>query len=322
MSQGKKIIQPPYLKEGDKVALIAPAYWVAQEALSMAGDVLKSWGLCPAVGVHTNSLNVDAYSGTADERAADLIWAFEDDDIKAIFCSLGGYGSIHLLKRVEKDIIRNHPKWLVGHGDITVLLNATVAAGMMCIHGPMAFQIAACQEPSITITRNMLFGTLPQYKIPGNPYNRCGHAEGVLVGGNLSSYSPIVSTEFHISPKQDIILFVEEVEESLHAVDRLFYMLRLQVNLERVKGIILGTFNSIRFDLQFGCVEQMLTAHLNDLDIPVCCGFPVGSNSCLPLIEGATCSLDVSKDNATLSFNIDGSHQPYQIEIAGEQLMR
>ena len=110
MSQGKKIIQPPYLKEGDKVALIAPAYWVAQEALSMAGDVLKSWGLCPVVGVHTNSLNVDAYSGTADERAADLIWAFEDDDIKAIFCSRGGYGSIHLLKRVEKDIIRNHPK--------------------------------------------------------------------------------------------------------------------------------------------------------------------------------------------------------------------
>ena len=73
MSQGKKIIQPPYLKEGDKVALIAPAYWVAQEALSMAGEVLKSWGLCPVVGVHTNSLNVDAYSGTADERAFDLL---------------------------------------------------------------------------------------------------------------------------------------------------------------------------------------------------------------------------------------------------------
>ena len=77
MSQGKKIIQPPYLKEGDKVALIAPAYWVAQEALSMAVDVLKSWGLCPVVGEHTNSLNIDAYSGTADERATDLIWAFE-----------------------------------------------------------------------------------------------------------------------------------------------------------------------------------------------------------------------------------------------------
>ena len=64
MSQGKKIIQPPYLKEGDKVALIAPAYWVAQEALSMAVDVLKSWGLCPVVGEHINSLNVDAYSRT------------------------------------------------------------------------------------------------------------------------------------------------------------------------------------------------------------------------------------------------------------------
>lgn len=170
MSQGKKIIQPPYLKEGDKVALIAPAYWVAQEALSMAADVLKGWGLCPVVGEHTNSLNVDAYSGTADERVTDLIWAFEDDDIKAIFCSRGGYGSIHLLGRVDKDVICKHPKWLVGHGDITVLLNATVAVGMMCIHGPMAFQIAASQEPSITITRNILFGNLLARRIEGQRY--------------------------------------------------------------------------------------------------------------------------------------------------------
>ncbi|MCR5316337.1 MAG: hypothetical protein K6E52_10620, partial [Bacteroidaceae bacterium] len=69
-------------------------------------------------------------------------------------------------------------------------------------------------------------------------------------------------------------------------------------------------------------VEQMLIAHLHDLEIPVCCGFPVGSNSCLPLIEGAPCTLDVSSDNAVLTFNIKGSTQPYNIKNDYPQLMK
>ena len=133
----------------------------------------------------------------------------------------------------------------------------------------MALQIASYQEPATSITRNILFGTLPQYKISGNPYNRSGHAEGVLVGGNLSSYCAIAGTRFHLPPRQDIILFIEEVEESLHAIDRLFYTLTLQLDFEKVKGIIFGTFNSIKYDLQYGSVEQMLIAHLHEYEIPV-----------------------------------------------------
>ncbi len=322
MNKVEKIVRPPYLKAGDKVALVAPAYWVAEEALMQAAEVLKSWGLIPVIGQHTNSLNVDAYSGTADERAIDIEKAIEDKDIKAIFCSRGGYGSIHLLKRIPREIFRQNPKWLIGHGDITMLLNAIVASGVMCIHGPMALQIATKQEPSNTMTRNILFGTLPKYEITGNPYNKCGHAEGILVGGNLSSYVPITGTDYHISPKKDIILFIEEVEESLHAIDRLFYTLRLHLDFERVKAVILGTFTSIKFDLQFGSVEQMLTAHLSDLNIPVCCGFPVGSNSCLPLIEGAPCSLDVALEKATLTFNMEGKQQLYHMNPSEVQLMK
>ena len=295
MYQGKKIVQPPYLKAGDKVALVSPAYWVPEEAILQAAEVIKSWGLRPVIGPHTTSLNVDAYSGTADERAADMLWALEDDSIKAIVCSRGGYGSLHLLNRIPMECYQQHPKWLIGHGDITTLLYAVAGAGVMCVHGPMSFQIASNQEPATSITRNILFGTLPQYKIANKPYNRCGHAEGILI------------------QKQDIILFVEEVEESLHAIDRLFYTLRLQLDFERVKGIIFGSFNSIKYDLQFGSVEQMLIAHLHDLEIPVCCGFPVGSDSCLPLIEGAPCSLDVTADHTSLTFNIDGTSQPYEI---------
>lgn len=322
MYQGKKMIQPPYLKAGDKVALISPAYWVPQEALQQAAETIKSWGLQPVIGPNTNNLNVNAYAGTADERAADLIWAFEDDSIKAVICSRGGYGSIHLLSRIPQEYYQQHPKWLIGHGDITILLYAAASAGVMCLHGPMAFQIASNQEPATSIIRNILFGTLPQYKIPGNPYNRSGHAEGILVGGNLSSYSAIAGTRFQMPPKQDIILFIEEVEESLHGIDRLFYTLSLQMDFERVKGIIFGTFSSIKYDLQFGSVEQMLVAHLQNRDIPICCGFPVGSNSCIPLIEGAPCSLDVSTESAVLTFNMKGSVEPYEINIPGLTMIK
>ena len=322
MYQGKKIVQPPYLKAGDKVALVSPAYWVPEETILQAAEVIKSWGLRPVIGPHTTSLNVDAYSGTADERASDMLWALEDDNIKAIVCSRGGYGSLHLLNRIPMEYYQQHPKWLIGHGDITTLLYAVAGAGVMCVHSPMSFQIASNQEPATSITQNILFGTLPQYKIASKLYNRCGHAEGILIGGNLSSYAAITGTKYNHSPKQDIILFVEEVEESLHAIDRLFYTLRLQLDFERVKGIIFGSFNSIKYDLQFGSVEQMLIAHLRDLDIPVCCGFPVGSDSCLPLIEGAPCSLDVTADHTSLTFDIDGEAKPCEIMETTPQITK
>ena len=321
MNKGKKIVQPPFLKAGDKVALVSPAYWVPQEALQQAAETIREWGLLPVIGPNTNNLNVNAYAGTADERAADLLWALEDDTIKAVICSRGGYGSIHLLSRIAQESFQQHPKWIIGHGDITILLYAIAAAGVMSIHGPMAFQIASCQEPATTLVRNILFGTLPQYKIPGKPYNRVGHAEGILVGGNLSSYSAIAGTKFHLPARHDIILFIEEVEESLHGIDRLFYMLRLQMIFESVKGIIFGTFNSIKYDLQYGSVEQMLEAHLHDFDIPICCGFPVGSNSCIPLIEGAPCSLDVTTDSATLTFNMLGTVEHYDITEEAPHLL-
>ena len=142
------------------------------------------------------------------------------------------------------------------------------------------------------------------------------------MGGNLSNYSSIARTKYRLPSKQGIILFIEEVEEPLHIIDRLFYMLLLKLDFERVKGVIFGTFDSIKYDLQFGSVEQMLIAHLHEYDIPVCCGFPFGSNSCIPLIEGAPCSLDVTTERAVLTYNIKGTCQPYDIEIEKQQLIK
>ena len=318
----KTIVPPPFLIPGDKVALVSPAYRVDEAVIAEAAAVIESWGLQPVIGPHTNCLNADVYAGTADERAADMMWALQDDSIKAIICSRGGYGSIHLLNRISRDSYRQHPKWLVGHGDITTLLYAEAGAGVMSLHGPMAFQLAGNLEPCSTLMRNMLFGMVPHFKVPGNPHNQCGHGEGILIGGNLSSYSAIAGTKFNLPEDQDIILFLEEMEESLHDIDRLFYMLRLQLDFSRVKGIIFGTFSSIRFDIQYDSVEQMLIAHLNDLDIPIACGLPFGANRCMPLYVGATCTLDVTPDGTTLAFDVEGDVQTVDVAPADQQLLK
>ena len=210
MNIERNIVQPPYLKEGDKVALVSPAYWVPQEAILQAAETILSWGLQPVLGPHTNNLNVNAYAGTADERAEDLIWALKDDTIKAIVCSRGGYGTLHLLNRIPVEYYQQHPKWIIGHGDISVLLYAVASAGVVCLHGPMAFQIAGSQEPATSLTRQILFGTLPQYKIPTNQYNKLGHAEGILVGGNLCSYCSVAGTKYQLPPDHATLTYQME----------------------------------------------------------------------------------------------------------------
>ncbi|MBQ8154100.1 MAG: LD-carboxypeptidase [Prevotella sp.] len=319
---GKKIVQPPYLKEGDKVAFVSPAYWLPGETITQAAEEVKKWGLRPVFGRNNNHQDVYAYAGTADERADDLRWALEQDDIKAIICTRGGYGSIHLLDRIPLSVFEEHPKWLIGLGDITSLNCAEVAAGVMSIYGPMSVDIAEKQGICVQLLHDILFGKVPQYVIPADKRNIPGHAEGILVGGNLSSYSALAGTEYNLAPGHDIILFMEEMEEALHDIDRLFYMLRLQKKFQRIKGVILGEFIAIQHDLQFDSAEQMIIQHLRRFNIPVCCGFPIGGNNCLPLIEGAQTSLDIDTTNAVLTFDMEGEQTPIHINTLNIPLFK
>lgn len=321
MQQGRKIVEPAYLKAGDKVAIVSPAYWIPQEAIQLAAAVIRSWGLEPVIGQHTNELNVNAYAGTADQRAADLLWALEDDSIKAIICGRGGYGTIHLLERIPTSVFTHHPKWIIGHGDITTLLCTQAAHGIMSIHGPMVLQMATEQNICINMLRELLFGSVPQYVVPYNKHNIQGHAEGVLVGGNLSCFAALAGTKYDTINK-DIIIFIEESEEPLHNIDRLFCLLRLQKNFHHVKGIILGEFIAINHDLEFDSTEQMLVEHLRRLNIPVCCGFPVGNNSFLPLVEGANVQLDVNDKETTLTFEMEGNVKPIHTKEIAIPLFR
>ena len=303
---------PAFLKKGDKVALLSPSYSTPDSNIQNTAAVLKEWGFEPVIGKNVGKLDAGKYAGTAQERADDFIEALKDTSIKAILSNRGGYGTIQLVDLIDLKLVSDNPKWLIGFSDITTLHAMETKAGIMSIHGTMSSFIGKNRgkDDNSTLLRDLLKGTVPTYKVPKHKFNQKGKAEGILVGGNMATFVPLVgASDIDVFSSDGIILFMEEVGESLHNIDRMFYTLMLQKAFWKVKGVIFGMFMAVRYDLEFNSVEHMLVDHLRNLGIPVCCGLPTGSNVCLPLIEGAPCTLDVTPEGSTITFHIEGGRQ-------------
>lgn len=300
---------PAFLRPGDKVALISPSYTVSSERTHQAADVLRAWGLVPVVGASASESYHGPFAGSDKDRLTDLRWALRDTTIKAIFCNRGGYGALHFYGALKASELAENPKWILGFSDITTLQCMEASAGVMSIHGTISSHVAYTGGTDITSTlaRDLLMGTIPSYNLPSHPLNRTGHAEGILLGGNLSSFVPLLGTSMDCLKHKDIILFIEEVGETMHHIDRLFTMLRIHGVLGRCKGVVLGNFSDIDQDISYPSAEALFITYLSRYNIPVLCGFPAGHCRInLPLIIGAPVTLDVRNDGASLTFNIDG----------------
>ena len=311
--------EPGFLRPGDTVALISPSYFTDRENVDRAAEVLRGWGFVPVIGAHVDNHYLGKYAGTPKERVSDIRWALEDPSIKAIICNRGGYGTIRLVDMLGQEELSAHPKWLSGFSDITTLHGMETRAGVMSIHGTMGSFLAKSggTDPSSTLLRDILTGTIPEYVVPAHPDNRRGKATGTLVGGNICTFAPILGTEADATRGEDIILFIEEVEESLHNIDRLFNMLILNGVMDRCRGVILGEFTDCDADLDFATAEEMLSSYLRDYDIPVCCGFPAGHGDVnLPLIMGAPVTLEVRAENARVTFHVEGTKKEVRTEQA------
>jgi len=303
--------QPEYLEAGDKVALISPSYFTPMENVEKTADVLRGWGLEPVIGPNVGKVVDGRYAGTVAERVSDIRWALEDPSIKAIICNRGGYGTIQLIDQISLAEIAAHPKWIVGFSDITTLHGLWSRAGVMSIHGTMSsFLAAGGKDQTSTLMRDILLGKVPKYEVPAHPQNIIGKASGILVGGNICTFAPNLGTQADATLGKDIVLFIEEVEESMHNIDRQFNILAMNGVLDRCKGVILGEFTDCGTEFTFGSCEEMLRQYLVKYDIPVLCGFPAGHGDVnLPMIMGAPVTIDVRSDGATLQFNVDGQQQ-------------
>ena len=302
-------VKPDYLKAGDKVALISPSYFTPMENVEKTADVLRSWGLEPVIGPNVGKLVDGRYAGTVAERVSDIRWALNDPSIKAIVCNRGGYGTIQLIDQLTLAELKASPKWLVGFSDISTLHGLWNRAGVMSVHATMSsFLAKGGTDETSTLMRDLLLGQLPNYVLPAHKQNIAGKASGVLVGGNLCTFAPNLGSQADATKGKDLILFVEEVEESMHNIDRQMRILQMNGVLDRCKGVILGEFTDCGTEFTYESVEAMLHELLKDYNIPVLCGFPAGHGDVnLPLVMGASVTIEVRDDAAVVQFGIEGN---------------
>lgn len=302
------MITPPALVPGDTIAIIPTARAITAAELNAGIGLAESWGLRvkPGAGIGRKRFQ---QAGTAEERAADLRAALQDDEVKAVWCARGGYGTVHLLDLVDFSAFLKRPKWIVGFSDVTVLHSALGHAGVCSLHAQMPFGIegktAACKES----LRAALFGSpLPiQYRVAeGALPMRPGVAEGVLTGGNISVLLSLRGTPVDLDPRGKI-LFLEDLDELLYHLDRMVMNFKLGGWFKNLAGLIVGGVTDMHDKNPadpFGPrAEWIISNALEDTGYPVCFGFPAGHIADnRTLVMGQRTKLSVTPDGASLSF--------------------
>jgi len=297
------MITPSFLKRGDKVAIIAPARKVSKNELKFAIDILQDWGLIPVESPNLFK-EFNQFAGSDEEREADLIWALRNEDVKAIFCARGGYGSVRTIQNINSDLFVENPKWIIGFSDITVLHLYLNKTGVQSVHGSMPLTFPEVTSRSLDRLKDILFGESDiDYEFEGNSLNVEGEATGELIGGNLSVIYSLRGTKFE-PDYSGKILFIEDLDEYLYHIDRMMMNLKTGGILTKLKGIIVGDMldmhdNTIPFGFN---ANEIIYNHTHNLGIPIAfiSGIGHGSEN-LPLVFGKKITLKVINTKTILS---------------------
>jgi muramoyltetrapeptide carboxypeptidase len=295
---------PPYLTIGDTVGITCPAKKLPRD-IADAVKLLESWGLNVVLG-ETVHASWHQFAGTDELRASDMQRFLDDTQIKAIFAARGGYGTIRIIDRLDFSNFKNHPKWIIGFSDITVLHSHIQALYKTeSIHGQMPLTIPEGSEVSLETLRKALFNEALEYTYKSEVRNRPGEANGLLIGGNLTLMVMMAGSvsEQDYSGK---ILFLEDVGEYLYSLDRMMWNLKRSGKLNDLKGLIVGSFTEMKDnDIPFGeTAEQIIMDHVKEFDFPVCFNFPAGHIADnRALIFGRTVNMLVEENNVRLTYS-------------------
>ncbi len=275
-----KFKTPPYLKKGDKVALVAPAGFLTDEKpILLAEQLLKSWGLEAVRGDFL--LEQDGYfAGTDTQRLEDFQKALDNPKIKAIWAVRGGYGSMRILSKLNYTNFVKKPKWIIGFSDITVFHSVLHNRGYKSIHGIMPIQLikaAKETEKAVESLYKALFGKDVESIITASKYNRIGSAEAVMVGGNLSLLQSLLGSPCQIKTRGKI-LFIEEVGEYLYKIDRLLQSLKSAGYFKDIIGLVVGNFSDIKTDgiVYNKTYQELILEVVEEYDYPVLFDVPAG----------------------------------------------
>ena len=305
-STGASLLSPGPLKPGDKIALISPASVVKDEYVFGAMERIREFGYEPLLMPHAIGHSDGSFAASKVSRLSDLMDALDNPEIKAILCTRGGYGCSQLLANFSYGKIHKSKKWIIGFSDVSALLAMWYRSDLTSIHGPMAKHLA--MRPKDDPSTSALFRILEtggqfNYTVSPHKYNQEGYASGILRGGNLAVLNDLAGTPYDIldiSGDENVILFLEDINEPIYAVNRMLWRLNLSGALTMVKGIIFGQFTDYKPDKNFETMEDMIH-HMMEYSavippfIPIAFNFPTGHTDLnYPLVEGANVELEVT----------------------------
>jgi len=300
------ITTPQYLKPGDTIGLVCPAGYMAIDKVQACISTLQQWGYQVKTGNTVGSASENYFSGTDDERLADLQQMMDDDDVRAVLCARGGYGLTRIVDRIEFKKFREQPKWIIGFSDVTVLLSHIYSNyDISTLHAPMAgaFNDPDKENKFLLSLRKAIEGRRTSYHVDPHLFNRKGEAVGELIGGNLALLAHCIGTDSDVKTKGKI-LFIEDVGEFLYNIDRMMYQLKRADKFKKLAGLIVGGFTDSKdTDRPFGqSAEEIIRDAVSEYDFPVCFGFPVShGRENLALKIGVGYKLKVGKNKVVLS---------------------
>lgn len=269
----------PYLKAGDRVALAAPARAVSPEEMAPAIATLEEWGLKVVVpdGLYERDGQL---AGCDGHRAALMQRLLDDPNIAAIVCARGGYGTVRIVDRLDLTRFAEHPKWIVGYSDVTVLhshLQATL--GLPTLHAtmPVNFPTDGSPCPATESLRHALFGTPQDIAWGAHPLDRKGTVQGMAVGGNLSILYSLLGSRSQVDTRGKILL-IEDLDEYLYHIDRMMQALKRAGMLDGLAGLVVGALSDMHDNtIAWGhTAEEIVAEAVADHNYPVAFNAPVG----------------------------------------------
>lgn len=315
-----ELLYPRAMRRGDTIALVVPASPVPREPIERAISRLEARDF--RVKTYGDLYREYGYlAGDDPLRADELMQAFADPEVSAVFPARGGTGITRLLDLLDYDVIRQNPKIFVGFSDMTAL-HSTLhnKTGLVTFHGPHPKDgIGVAEGMSELTTRTYWRCLLAEeydegdgFEVPLTEEEHAsietmvsGKAHGRLVGGNLALVGAVMGTPYEVNTKGNILL-LEDINEQPYRVDRLLSQLKLAGSLKELAGIVLGQFTdcSAPADEASLTLEEIFDCYLGGLGIPVLRNFPTGhcrDNATLPL--NAEVELDADRRILTLLKN-------------------
>lgn len=259
-----------------RIAIAAPARSIKPKEIEYAIQWLQSLGMEPVYDERLFAVD-HIFAGTAEHRTAVIQEYMDRDDINAIWLARGGYGSIHVIDRLDFTGFLDNPKPFIGFSDTTVFHGKMSRLGVPSFHAASPWLLENRSPEALWSLHKAIEGQPLRYEWPAHPLNRQGSAQGEIVGGNLSILCCMLGSDTF--PETDHrILFVEEVDEYIYHVERMMFALKRAGKLSHLKALIVGGLTSIHDNAEpFGkTVEQAIFDVVKEYDYPVVFGFPAG----------------------------------------------